>query len=279
MTTLTPPTLPAPSGSAPRPPRRTGAVVVAGLTIALGGVLFLGAATSGALRTVTSSASASETLTLDVAGVTDLDIDASATDLRVVFADVDVASLTVDGGRTGWRFERDGDELQVESPPRGPFVLWFGGNGRTVLTLPEELSGTDASLSLSAGSLTANGSFAELEVDVSSGDLRVSGDARSVTAEVSAGSADLRLADVSDAEFDLSAGGMTAELTGRAPRQVGIDVSAGSLELLLPAGDYDVRSDVSAGSLDNRLESAAGGGSGTVEVHVSAGEVTLLPGG
>jgi hypothetical protein len=283
MTTLTPPPVDSapvsPAPPSPRRPRRTASRVVAILVIALGGVLLVGALTTGALTTVFASAAGSETRTLDVTGVTDLEVDASATDLRVVFADVDVATLAVVDGRTGWRLDRDGDELRVESPRSGPFSFWFGGNGSATLTLPRSLEGSDASLSLSAGSLSADGSFAELDVQVSSGDLTVTGDARSLSAGVSAGSADLRLDGVSDAEFDLSAGGMTAELTGRTPREVQIDVSAGSLELLLPPGTYDVRSDVSAGGLDNRLEAGRGGGSGTVDVQVSAGDVTLLPGG
>uniref|UniRef100_UPI00135AD078 hypothetical protein n=1 Tax=Microbacterium sp. 18062 TaxID=2681410 RepID=UPI00135AD078 len=259
------------------PPPRTPARVIAILTIVLGAALLLGAAFTGVVRTVSASAAGSESLSIDVDGVTRLDVDASAADLTIAFADVDEATLEIGEGRSGWRFERDGDTLRVATPNSGPFGFWFGGNGRASLLLPTDLEGADASLSLSAGSLRVGGSFADLSVDVSAGDLAVSGDARTLSADVSAGSADLRLADVAEAAFDLSAGGITAELSGRAPRDVRIDVSAGSLELVLPPGAYDVHSDVSAGDLDNRLE-RGDGGSGVVDVQLSAGDVTLLSG-
>jgi hypothetical protein len=53
-----------------------------------------------------------------------------------------------------------------------------------------------------------------------------------------------------------------------------VDVSAGSFDLALPDGDYDVTSDVSAGRLDNRLSTSASA-SNRVAVQLSAGAVTL----
>ena len=283
MTTLTPPptdtATPPPAAPTP-PPRRTAPRVIAIATVALGGALLVGAVTSGVARTVSASATVSETQSVAVDGVTELDVDAAASSLTILFADVDEATLEIDEGRAGWRIERDGDELQVESPDSGwfGFGFWGGGNGRATLTLPESLEGADASLSLSAGSLRASGSFAELEVDVSAGDLTLEGDARDLSVEVGAGSADLRVANISTAELNLSAGDITAELTGDVPREIGIDVGAGSLDLILPRGDYDVRSDVDAGDLDNRLERRSGGATGVIDVRISAGDVTLTPG-
>jgi len=277
MTTLTPPpeTPAVAEVPAARPPRNGSARVIAILTIALGAALILGAVTAGIVRTVAASATTSETRTLAVDGVSDLDIVASAVDLTVVFADVDEATLDIVEGRGGWRFEREDDELRVESP-RGPWFggFWFGGNGRATLTLPTELDGSDAAMRLSAGSLTADGSFGDLDLEVSAGDLSVTGEARSLSTDLNAGSADLRLDGVTEADFSLSAGRVDARLAGTVPRSVQIDVSAGSLSLGLPSGDYDVRSDVSAGNLDNRLERGSGA-RGTIDVTLSAGEVRL----
>ena len=53
-----------------------------------------------------------------------------------------------------------------------------------------------------------------------------------------------------------------------------VDVSAGSLDLRLPDGAYDVRSDVSAGDFENGLNTDASSGN-VVDVTVSAGTVTI----
>src|SRR3546814_10218396 len=46
-----------------------------------------------------------------------------------------------DSGGGSWTFDRDNATLRVETP-RTPFISWFGGgNGRAVLTLPDELEG------------------------------------------------------------------------------------------------------------------------------------------
>jgi hypothetical protein len=285
MTTLTPPptdaAAPLPGAPTP-PPTRSTARVIAIATVALGSALLVGAVTTGIVRTVAASAAdtGSESSSVAVEGVTMLDVDANASDLTIVFADVDEALLEVDRGRTGWQLERDGDELQVTSPDSGWFGISFFTDdySRATLTLPESMEGTDASLSLSAGSLRASGSFADLRVDVSAGDATVEGDARAVSVEVGAGSADLRLEDVATAALNLSAGEIAAELSGDVPREVGIDVGAGSLDLVLPRGDYDVRSDISAGDLDNRLERRSAGATGLVDVRISAGDVTLISG-
>lgn len=284
MTTLTPPPAgsaipPVPDAPQNRPARRAGRGIAIA-TVALGAAVLTGTVVTGVVQAASASALGAETLTAAVDGIRELDVDASASNLTVVFADVSEATLEVDRGRTGWRMERDGDELQVRSPDTGWFGIGFvtGGNGRAVLTLPESLQGSDASLSLSSGSLTASGSFAELEAHVSAGDLTLEGDARDLSVEVGAGSADIRLADVSTADLDLSAGDLSAELTGDVPRTVEIEVGAGSMDLVLPRGDYDVRSDVSAGDLDNQLERLTTGVRGTIDARISAGDVTLRTG-
>ncbi len=79
---------------------------------------------------------------------------------------------------------------------------------------------------------------------------------------------------MTEAGFSVSAGTIDARLTGTAPRTVTVDVSAGGLDLELPDGAYDVRSDVSAGEFDNGLQTQAGARN-TVDVTVSAGTVTI----
>ena len=82
------------------------------------------------------------------------------------------------------------------------------------------------------------------------------------------------LADVRDADLQLSAGAANGTLTGSAPQTVTIDVSAGRLDLTLPDVPYAVGSDVSAGELRNDLDIDARSDR-RVSVSVSAGFVAL----
>lgn len=274
-TTLNPPPVPPSGPEAPRPANTAGRVITI-LTAVLGAGVLVAVAWGGVRATLGASTTSSETRTLAVDGVTALDVDVAATRLTVRFDDVSEATLEVrDSGGGSWIFDRDNATLRVETP-RAPFLSWFGGgNGRAVLTLPDELEGTDADLDLGAGSLTAEGEFGELTLGMGAGDITVSGSAEQLTADVSAGRADIDLDGVRDADLQLSAGDMNARLGGEAPDAVQVSVSAGTLVLTLPDDVYDVRSDVSAGGFDNQLRTASDA-SARVIVEVSAGSARLL---
>jgi hypothetical protein len=281
-TTLTPPAAtPAPaSDPTPRPPRSS-ARIVAIVAIVLGAVLIAGTLVFGVLRAVASSATGpAETYTADASGATGIDADLSAASFTVVFTDTDEATLEVSGGswsNTGWTLERDGDQLMVRSPHRF-FGWWIGGDERAVLELPAALAGSEfaGDFSVSAGSFRAEGDFGRLALDLAAGDLTVTGSAQELRTDVSAGSAVVELEGVRGADLSVSAGDADVLLTGTAPDRIGIDVSAGSLDLTVPDAAYRVSSDVSAGDLDNRLDTASGADR-EVTVSVSAGDVTLRP--
>jgi hypothetical protein len=201
----------------------------------------------------------------------------------VRFGDVAQAELEVTGSGREWRLERDGDTLRLHSPNRwwgwGGDWSWFGGwdsEENVDLVLPRELEGIDADFTLNAGSLDVEGEFGELDAEVAAGSLWIDGVAQSVDADLSAGHAEITLDGVDEASFGVSAGEMIAALTGDAPREVGIDASAGSLELTLPDQPYRVTQDVSAGSLDNGLQTSSNARS-TIAVELSAGSVELRP--
>ncbi len=82
---------------------------------------------------------------------------------------------------------------------------------------------------------------------------------------------------VESAKLDVSAGRMDAKLTGSAPGTVTAQVSAGMLNLTLPDASYNVASDVSAGSVENKLDTSSSSPN-KVTVDVSAGSAVLLPG-
>ena len=260
---------------------RAGAIAIA----VFGGVALLatgGTAAIAAVNDVTASVDDSQQQ-IDASGVTGIDLELGGVDMHVEFGDVEDAQLDVSGsGNNRWALTREDDELVVNSPEM-KFGWWFGDwfndEQRVVLTLPEELRGTgiDADISLGAGSLDVAGDFGEMDVEMGAGALFITGSAETIDLDVGAGRAELDLADVSEADFTISAGRMVADLTGTAPSEVRLDVSAGSLELTLPDEEYDVSQDVSAGSLDNGLQTSSNARN-TIVASVSAGSAILRPG-
>lgn len=282
-TTMTPPPPPSaalPDRPADAPPPSSGSRVVAILVIVFGGLVLLGAMVSAAVGTIASASVSTSTRTADAAGVEQLDVDAAAGTLRVEFTDVTEAELEVTSswGADVWRLDRQGDTLAVASPDRFGWFGWRGwfGDQRAdaVLRLPAELAGLDADVSLSAGEFVTDGEFGTLGLSLAAGSFDVTGSAESLTADMSAGRGTLELEDVRTAELTVSAGSMDARLTGAQPDAIDMDVSAGSLRLTVPDGEYDVTSDVSAGGFDNAVGSTPGASS-TVSVQVSAGEAVL----
>lgn len=278
MTTVTPPAPPhqapppVPPSGQPSPASRAIAIIA----IVMGGLLVLGAIGWAVLTTVFTSNVRTSTATAAVAGVDELDVDVSAGSLRIEFADVADAELEVRSafGADRWTLVRDGEELRVASPRFFGFGWFFDGAGDAVLRLPLSIEGLDADLELSAGDLRVSGEFTELSLGVSAGHADVSGSAQDVSVTLSAGRADLDLSDVREGDLEVSAGDIVGSFTGTQPRELSLDVSAGSLRLSVPDGSYDVRSEVEAGNFDNRVGSTPGASS-VVTVSVSAGSAEL----
>lgn len=289
-TTLTPPPsgtdVPPPAGGSPAgPPTRGSSRVVAILVIAFGCLVILGAVLSAIFGTIAAASVQTTSRTTAVTGVSNLDVDVAAGSLRIEFADVDEAELDVTGtwGADRWTLRSEGESLVVASPDGWFADGWFFGGwpfgdngvGDAVLRLPESLEGSDADLSLAAGELViADGTYGDFSLDMGAGRARIEASVDDVTAQIAAGSAELTLDGVGQAEFTVSAGSLDATLMGAQPDSVDVQVSAGSLNLTVPEGDYFVSSDVSAGDFDNRIGSTPGADS-TVTVQVSAGKATL----
>jgi hypothetical protein len=283
-TTMTPPPAgtdtPPPTGGGS--PTRGSSRVIAIIVIAFGALVILGAIVSAVVTTIAAASVHTTSRSVDVSGVSDLNVDVAAGSLRVEFADVNAAELEVTStwGADRWTLSHDGDSLVVASPEGWfgdgwPFGGWlWGGTGDAVLRLPQALEGSDADLSLAAGDLTVDGAFGELGLEVGAGRATIGGSADSVDAQISAGASQLDLENVDEATLSVSAGSMTASLTGTQPDSIKVDVSSGSMRLTVPEGDYDVASDVSAGDFDNRIGSVPGADS-TITVQVSAGQAVL----
>ncbi|MCK2035038.1 DUF4097 domain-containing protein [Microbacterium sp. SSW1-49] len=295
-TPLTPPpasgTQPAPQAPSPEmaaPPatgRSAGSKAVMIVTAIVGGIAILGsggAAAAAAAGSIMSSSTPDSVQTVSTEGLTGIDVSADASSMRVEYGNVDEARLAITNGRgAAWTFERDGDELVVRSP-QGVwgwwFGSWFGDEEVAVLTLPESLQGEelDADLTLNAGSLDVVGEFGALDIDVNAGALDVRGTATGFDVQMSAGRADVLLDGVDEADLGVSAGDLTVELTGTAPRRTAVDVSAGSVDLTVPDVEYDLTQDVSAGSLDAKVQQSSNARR-TIDVTLEAGRATIRPG-
>lgn len=254
--------------------------VLGGLTIlSLGAMTALGAVMSGR----GSDGSRATSNTLAVAGITGVEIDSNAAKVTLTYGNVARAELDVNGTHgDGWKLSREDDELKVESP-REVFG-WIGPCSRgcfvdiqtVTLTLPRELKdrALDIDASLSAGELILDGNFRDASVEVSAGRATLTGSARSLHLDMTAGSFSSELSNVREASFDVSAGDARVELTGVTPHDVGVDVSAGSVDLRVPNDSYRVNTQVSAGSIDNRLRTDPSS-QNLMTAEVSAGKITL----
>lgn len=273
---------PASSGSG----RSGSATAIVVVTAVIGGLALLGAGGTAAVAAagdLMSSSRPDSVQTVDVDGISGIDLDVDASDMRIEFGEVDEAELSITNGRgPSWTFERDRDELIVRSPDTD-WGWWFGGwfdnDEIAVLTLPESMSdgSLDGELHLDAGSLDVGGDFAHLRVEVNAGALDVEGAAASLDVDMNAGRADILIDGVDEADLGVAAGNLDVELTGTPPTQIGIDISAGSLDLTVPDVSYAITQDVSAGSLDATVDQS-GGGRRTIDVSVSAGSATIRPG-
>lgn len=208
---------------------------------------------------------------LNTDGISEIDIDAAASDFTVEFGPVEEAELAVAGGHdTGWNMSRDGASLRVTQ--EGNWGSFFGWNydwdfdddpwSQVVLTLPESLqdSALELNVSMAGGSFSTTGSFAIVDV------------------ELAGGRADLDLTDVQEASFSLAAGSLTASLDGIPPRNIDVDVAAGTMNLKVPDVAYALELEVGAGSFSNGLRTDPSQASQhLIDIDLAAGSLNLAP--
>lgn len=251
------------------------------VTAVVGGLVLAGAGATTAVYASNAISRAEVTQQRAVDTVTDLIIDGGASSFTLVFDDVSEARLETTGTRGPWKFEREGEQLTVANPVSFfslPLGMFFGQSDTAVLTLPRSLAGKlDASISLYAGEFRSSGTFDALEVSLGAGSVTIDGSARNLAMEVSAGRADLDLANVEEATLRSSAGQVNARLRGEAPRTIDVRATAGSVDLVVPDVPYSVRSETAAGSVTDSLQKMQGAPH-QITVSVSVGSVDLRPG-
>lgn len=269
----------------PAPARRPGSWVAI-VAIVVGSVLALIALGQGIVRGIGSFAPTSATDTASAEGMLGVRLDASRGHVAIDFAEVDEARLEVssDGGPVqDWRLRRDGATLVAETVPAWPFgwtwgLGWLGDDDaeRATLILPQRLrtAGLDLDARVSAGSLEAEAGWGTAAVEVSAGHVSLGGTAERAELEVSAGEILVDLSSLGEAELDVSAGRIVGTVVGDQPRSIAATVSAGSVELEVPRGEYRVTEALSAGSAQLDVDRSPSATS-TIDVDVSAGSVRI----
>ncbi|WP_353112474.1 DUF4097 family beta strand repeat-containing protein [Microbacterium sp.] len=259
---------------------KAGVSAVTVVLAVVGAAAMTGTAASAAAIGIDQLRTQGEAITHGVTGVKSIDVEVGAADLTIRYGDGVDARLESDGGDLrGWSLDASGRTLEVRGPNRGFnwFIPdWFRDERPVTLVLPASLEGSDLKASLQAGALTIDGSFGGVVTTVDAGSLVVDGGASTVDVTVNAGRADISLDGVRTAKFTISAGKLVSELTA-VPDEVSFEVNAGDLTLTLPDAEYDLRRDVSLGSLNSDLTQVPGA-SHRIDGKVAAGGAKLLRG-
>jgi len=253
------------------------------LLTVLGGIVILGLVLSAIMSAIRSSQVRDyDPEHLSSEGITHVKLDAPVGDVTINCSGTSDFTLTQQKVSEKWNLERDGDTVKVSrNSPFWPvqinlFGLFSQENEKVTLSIPEAAcqQSLDADLKLSAGNLNADARFGALNMDMSAGDATLSGTASSITARLSAGNLTMNLDGTKQADLHMSAGNIKGSLS-QVPEKLKIDSSAGSLELALPAGNYSVNSNVSAGHFDNQLTTDSQGTKSQVDIRMSAGDAKL----
>lgn len=272
-------------------PPTSGRRGIAIATAVVGGVVLLGLGASAAFAMAASSQRADAQTTqasalapVDATGITGLDLNVGVADLRLEYGSVTEATLTATGGSAErWRFGRDGDELVVRAPNANSGFCFFGvcpsTRGQQVtatLTLPRAFAtqALDADITIGVGSVRTDGTFGELDVQVDAGDAFISGTATDLDLVIGMGTFEGEITGAATVNAEVSLGDLALVLKGDPPRDVTLKVSAGSIDLAVPAGIYDVTPARASGSLDNELNTAPGAPN-RISAKVDLGDITL----
>lgn len=252
------------------------------LLTVLGGIVILGLVLSAIMSAIRSSQVRDyDPEHLSSEGITHVKLDAPVGDVTINCGGTDF-TLTQQKVSEKWNLERDGDTVKVSrNSPFWPvqinlFGLFSQENEKVTFSIPEAAcqQNLDADLKLSAGNLNADARFGALNMDMGAGEATINGAASSITARLSAGNLTLNLDGTKQADLHMSAGDIKGSLS-QVPEKLKIDSSAGNLELALPAGNYSVNSDVSAGHFDNQLTTDSQGTKSQVDIRMSAGNAKL----
>ena len=213
-------------------------------------------------------------------GMTNLDIDVDSGALSATCGASEGFVLTQKNVTDRWHMDAEGGTVHVwqESDNNWLPQIWFFGKPaeEVALEIPQSLceQSLTADLSVDARSPDVTADVGSATVYVSAGSLTLSGPVHVVTANVSAGSADLNIDDAEQVAVEVRSGSVEGVFT-QVPERLTADVGAGSASLALPAGNYTVSSKAEAGSVSNNLTIDPSAPAGAIDVSVNAGSASL----
>lgn len=265
MTTPTAPTTPSPTPQpAPRAKNRglRTALIVIGSVI-LGFILLVSTVN---IVFALNRTDASGTYTVDER-FSALDVEADISEITVSFGDVDDTRIIFRQGDSSRNitFEQGvrGDELRVRVEAHGG-LFWpfghgnfFGGDAPTLdIVLPDRLSdgSIDLAVDATAGNLNLDGDYAATNLSVTAGNLDLTGSATDLIIESTAGNIDLDTMTAESVMIHSTAGDVRVDLA-TLPDEFEIASVAGDQNVLLPAGDYDIDTQTTAGHVSIEVPS------------------------
>lgn len=190
---------------------------------------------------------------------------ASAVDVTVNYTDIDEAEIAFDQGGSNLQldFKVSGGELRVrvDHPGWG----WLGGFGNwgwndsatLELSLPEGMQrdGVDLFVENTAGNLTVDGEYGDVELESTAGDVRMTGAVDDLEIRTTAGNVRVNGVEVNGSFLGESTAGDVSIEFDSLPESIVMESTAGNVKALLPRGSYRIDTDTTAGNVTQNLSS------------------------
>jgi hypothetical protein len=127
-------------------------------------------------------------------------------------------------------------------------------------------------LKVSSGDITIKGATGPVKVTATSGDIRINDAKAGVTMQVTSG--DIEAIDITGPVVAKVNSG-EAHVTLRTPGSVTAQVDSGDLGLVVPQGDYQVRSKVGSGDLNNGGVANVPGAKNILDLRIGSGDLSV----
>src|SRR5690554_1025941 len=188
---------------------------------------------------------------------------ASAADVNVRYTDIDEAELKFDQGGSNLRLDYDVSggvlKVRVHQPGWGwNFGNWGWDNSATLdLSLPESMERDTVELMIetTAGNLTLDGEYGDVEIESTAGNLRMSGAADNLRISTTAGNVQLKDYSVSGAFTSESTAGDSSLQFDSLPDSIDVQSTAGNVNATVPSGSYRIETDTTAGNVQQNVSS------------------------
>lgn len=214
------------------------------------------------------------------AKVSTVQVELAAGDVTVTQSPDDKVHFSEDlhyrGGERRTTHTVKGDTLVISTEKQAGLLSFpLSGKLTYAIQIPR---GTNLDLDVSAGDMTVTGTYGTVKLDVSAGDIEGKGlTADVLDIDLSAGNVELSDVRIPTVSIDQSAGDSTLRFAD-APTSVRAKVSAGDVRLFLPGSvTYQITEKHSAGKVTIEVPRSTEASDHRIDVNVSAGDVVIKP--